>query len=512
MDSAQWTAYKEAVRWGSTAVQSSKNKAGSPSPTALTPVSSSALRSWLTFVSSVTSLVVCDVDLGVVLSFVAPPPSDSADGATATATETGGESQPVGVSTSNMNVLTRLHQRQRQRFGGEPFALRYHRAVRWTLLLACWIRARCWSQPAVEEVSLYQSLFVPPIRRMLSRATCEYLDALLFRATKQLKGRSTVSRHVSSSTVSEANATMHGRCVAAAVAAMKEAVGRDYLQITWDHINPKELPAAVQLRLNQLGNGAPSSSSSVPAETTLSEKASLHAVTFASLWPLLSRLSADSGGRGESTAALVCTRDDLVLLQHGLELVGYDMLTKLSCFCVERCYYAGPFLLDYAEWADHWSWAWTAAVRHDPLIGAAAQRRATALVPQLSAALLAAVQRVYSQHVRELLSDYKKRVSRVKERVPLTPSDAAKGVSGSLFRILVEVVEPTLDVLGREPIASPSTVPLPARIHMASQLFDLLTTTVTSELAACVKELTSPKALEQAAVDREVLQLYLRAP
>ncbi|CAG9582698.1 conserved hypothetical protein [Leishmania major strain Friedlin] len=381
-------------------------------------------------------------------------------------------------------------------------------AARWTRMLGMWIVLRvellCNTSGGVltlaeeYEVGRYRQYFVPLAWPMLDRSIRERLAARLCaladkrRVSQPMGGTSCANDMAASSfcgTLLGKDEEDEQACDEVCTRAMEatQRVAREQLRISWDALHPSSIPATVGAKLKRLSaqqsRRHESETGSLPRPVVVHTNCLgglLHALTSFRLRP--QRQHADHG-----SAPL------LTLTQNALLHIGYDLLTKVRSSVIERCYYLIPALLDYEScllFCEAMLKESAALQAHEKEL-----TRTQSILRLTLQSLLQSALGMYRHVIEALLVDYKKSACKssasstprlVKVSAHLLPANplvaqeaaqkqhasdavvpskppthpgAADGCSASAvmrlsepaFSILVEVLEPTCDLLQRYP-------------------------------------------------------------
>lgn len=309
-------------------------------------------------------------------------------------------------------------------------------ASRWTLWMMRWVGCRlrylsselCGSIPRakVAEAQLYWSCFLPVASVILPREALVTIQSAIDRTIEWRCGGSTTPSPHSLGVVvgSSENAVLSS--IVAALTCCATAMRGDTLQVTWDFVNPKQMPDVVIRKLAELygstycggcqlqsGDGT----DSLPHSATLRP--------LLKLW-----------GRGPSASLPAAAVPPLL---QTLERVGYDMLTKLNNGFVERCYYALPLLIDLEELSAF-------------LRASAPPHMAVELSLRLDSVrgiLRRAAKGLYAEEVRRAKEGYRRRPKRGKHlvHIPLGGTRAPLTISATALSVLSDITEPSYRLL-----------------------------------------------------------------
>ncbi|CAJ1993157.1 hypothetical protein conserved [Leishmania donovani] len=381
-------------------------------------------------------------------------------------------------------------------------------AARWTRMLGIWIVLRvellCNTSGGVltleeeYEVGRYRQYFMPLAWPVLDQSIRERLASHLCTlaekrgASQSMGGTSCASDMAASSscgTLLRKDEEDEQACDEVCTRAMEatQRVAREQLRISWDALHPSSIPATVGTKLKRLSvqqsRHHESETGSSPRPVVVHTNCLgglLHALIRFRLRP--QRRHSDHG-----------SAPWLNLTQNALLHIGYDLLTKVRSSVIERCYYLIPALLDYESCL-----LFCEATLKESAALQAHERELTRTQSILRLTLQSLLQSalgMYRRVIDALLVDYKKSACRssagstprlVKVTAPLSPANplvareaaqkqyapdavvpleppthpgAADGLSASTvmrlsepaFSILVEVLEPTCDLLQRYP-------------------------------------------------------------
>ncbi|KAG5466925.1 hypothetical protein LSCM1_01102 [Leishmania martiniquensis] len=380
--------------------------------------------------------------------------------------------------------------------------------ARWTRLLGIWIalrlehlRSRCGVELAREEakeVERYRQYFVPLAWPILDRRMREWLTSCLFALAEKWDawrpvGDTSCASDAAASAVCGTMASGYEKgkqeCEEVCTRAMEatQRVGREYLRISWQVLHPRSIPGTVDSKLKRL---YPQVSQYKDYETDSSTPlpAVVHTHCLGDLLQALTRLQLlpDRQRRDCDSAPW------LTFTQNALLHIGYDLLTKVRASLIERCYYVIPAVVDYESCL----LLCEAMLRKSALSKAREEElsRTQSILRLTLQSLLQSALDFYHHSIRALLVGYKEKGTRISSAgptlrlvkvpapanplsalqqaaqaqrasevtFPLEPSTdrgAADGfaaaaimrLSEPAFAVLVEVLEPTCDLLQRYP-------------------------------------------------------------
>ncbi|KAH9601640.1 hypothetical protein LSM04_005456 [Trypanosoma melophagium] len=144
------------------------------------------------------------------------------------------------------------------------------------------------------------------------------------------------------------------------------------------------------------------------------------------------------------------TENHLLLVTRVLETVGYVMLTKIRCFCLEKCYYVLPFLADFMTIStDLKSVRQVSVSLHatSPLTGTSLPREEskTDVIDELLRGLTESIIELYKVNVRKYLGKYAALTSNNCLRIG--EGERKVTISEGVFAVLQNVVEPSFEVV-----------------------------------------------------------------
>ncbi|CAJ1036773.1 hypothetical protein Q4I30_007560 [Leishmania utingensis] len=231
----------------------------------------------------------------------------------------------------------------------------------WTRLLGMWIALRvellCSTSGAVlipeeeKELERYRQYFVPLAWPMLDQGIRERLVShLCALAEKQGARQPMCSTSCASDIASSCVAVLRRDeedeqkrdevCTRAMEATQR--VAREYLRISWDVLRPSSVPATVDAKLKRL-SAQQSQRNVSEAVGSTPRSAVVHTNCLGDLLQALERLQL----RPQRQHVDLDLAPWLTLTQTALLHIGYDLLTKVRASLVERCYYLIPAVLDY---------------------------------------------------------------------------------------------------------------------------------------------------------------------
>ncbi|CBZ30894.1 conserved hypothetical protein [Leishmania mexicana MHOM/GT/2001/U1103] len=382
-------------------------------------------------------------------------------------------------------------------------------AARWTRNLGMWIALRveylCITSGGVltleeeNEVQRYRQYFVPVAWPMLDLRIRERLASRLCAlaekrgASQSMGGTSCTSdMAASSSCVTLLSKDEEGEqaCDEVCTRAMEatQRVAREQLRISWDALHPSSIPATVGAKLKRLS--AQQSRHQKSETDSLTRPVVVHTNCLGGLLYALTRFRL----RPQRQHADHDSAPWLTLTHNALLHIGYDLLTKVRSSVIERCYYLIPALLDYESCL----LLCEALLKESAALQAHEKEltRTQSILRLTLQSLLQCALGMYRHAIEALLVDYKKNACKssagstprlVKVSAPLSSANplvaqepaqkqyassavvplepptrpgAADGRSASAvmrlsepaFSILVEVLEPTCDLLQRYPV------------------------------------------------------------
>ncbi|KAG5466384.1 hypothetical protein LSCM4_01534 [Leishmania orientalis] len=384
-------------------------------------------------------------------------------------------------------------------------------ATRWTRLLGIWIALRLehlrsasgglLAREEAKEVERYRQYFVPLAWSILDRSLREWLASRFCALAEKREARQPAGNTscASGAAASSACGTIIRRdeegeqeCDEVCTRAMEatQRVAREYLRISWQALHPSSVPAMVDSRLKRLSTHA-SRHSGNETDCSRPKLAVVHTHCLGDLLQALARLRLQPQQQHPDCGAAPW----LTLVQNALLHVGYDLLTKARASLIERCYYLIPAVVDYESCL----LLCEAMLRESAVFQTSEEEltRTQSVLWLTLQSLLQSAFALYQHRIGALLVGYKKKSARlssagstprlVKVAAPVAPAnplaalqEAAKtrrasdvsfllepptyrGAAGGLvapvvmrlsepaFAVLVEVLEPTCDLLQRYP-------------------------------------------------------------
>ncbi|KAG5467472.1 hypothetical protein CUR178_01115 [Leishmania enriettii] len=385
-------------------------------------------------------------------------------------------------------------------------------ATRWTRLLGIWIGLRLEhlrsasegvrAREEAKEMERYRQYFVPLAWPILDRSLREWLASRFCALAERREARQPAGNTscASDAAASSACGTIIRRdeegeqefdevCTRAMEATQR--VAREYLRISWQALHPSSVPAMVDSKLKRLSTHA-SRHNGNETDCYMPKPAVVHTYCLGDLLQALARLRLPPQQQQHPDCGAAPW---LTLVQNALLHIGYDLLTKVRASLIERCYYLVPAAVDYESCL----LLCEAMLRESAVLQTSEKEltRTQSILRLTLQSLLQSAFALYQHSILGLLVDYKKKSARlssadstprlVKVPAPMAPanplaalqeapktrraSDASfllepptyRGATGRLiapvemrlsepaFAVLVEVLEPTCDLLQRYP-------------------------------------------------------------
>ncbi|GET92861.1 hypothetical protein, conserved [Leishmania tarentolae] len=381
-------------------------------------------------------------------------------------------------------------------------------AARWTGMLGMWITLRVellrnasggvLTLEEENEVEHYRRYFVPLAWPMLDRGIRELLASHLCalagkRGLNPSMGDASCAIDMASSSSSgthlRKDEEYEQECDEVCTQAMEatQRVAREQLRISWDALQPSTIPSTVDTKLKRLFEQQ-SQANKYEADS-LPRPSVVRTNCLGDLLQALTRFRLQTQRQHADNGRVPW----LTLTQNALLHIGYDLLTKVRSAVIERCYYLIPALLDYES----------CLLLYEAMLqeSAALQlhqkelTRNNGILRLTLQSLLQSAFSMYERVIEALLADYKKNACRpsagaaprfvhvpvpVSSANPLVAHKTAKKhhmsdaviqleppthpcagdgraasavmrLSEPAFSILVEVLEPTCDLLQRYP-------------------------------------------------------------
>ncbi|ORC92119.1 uncharacterized protein TM35_000043330 [Trypanosoma theileri] len=144
------------------------------------------------------------------------------------------------------------------------------------------------------------------------------------------------------------------------------------------------------------------------------------------------------------------TENHLLLVTRVLETVGYVMLTKIRCFCIEKCYYVLPFIADFMTIStDLKSMRQVSASLHTTLPSTEAsvskEETKTDIIDELLNGLTESIVELYRVYVKNHLHGYA--AVAANNCIKIGEGGKKITISERIFALLKNVVEPSLEVV-----------------------------------------------------------------
>lgn len=439
MNATLWKEYGECVRTISEFALESTESGGEArlgTSAIPPPVPSETILQWLTCFQ-VTEKAMKEVDVRSVLAFVQAEPGKQ------------GKKVKKNFRSGVADVLLCGQKRQELLYGNMPFSELQEKCVRWTTLIYYWIHARVTRCGVLvgpnglehDEVERYLH-FLGTASPLLGAFPTDEVESLLLSLDK---GKHSAAPKCG---MSDDTQQLHS-----ALADCVDAANKDSLLITWDFIRPSSIPTIVLEHLGEYA-GEWLNSSKALRPVSLTE----YLRTFSSRKP--HRRSSSTPPQSSSFLALQYLWETksterrfsfsprtLYQFEWTIEHIGYLMLAQLSSEKIDRAYFAIPVLVDL-----------TCAVEaYKELCAKGDKDQIAAIhkaVPSLSnspdsvvKAMESAVDLCFERHARDILRHYHE-MDFSKDLIKIDGSKHLV-VSKCMFRLLVEIIEPTLCLLRR---------------------------------------------------------------
>lgn len=467
---AQWTAYRETLLYVQKLVDCVVSSSGAAVAT-VEPLPSSLLIHWLGLASVIVSHE--DQQSGAERGSLQRPEIESNIKA--------GKSSSAPLQNGGNSGRT-LSLGQYLFVDPNPLQQMQNRCQRWTTILAFWMEKRIEAMEReaasvdalktassnVDESLRYLHLFIPSAYPFIEKGSCQSLEAKLNGMVGTWKGTeidhrgdvvATGMAHYKEMTKGSCTETLPGDiCVASATAV--ELVAHDYLHVTWDYIHPSTIPSSVSRRLQRSATPREATSEFNPLRITTA------AIPTRFMMPLLEVLRRRRRQLVAAPPGTGLSEIEKRWIENALLAVGYNLITKMEAGLIEQVYYTIPALLDFEECA-------RALFRGiPPMESALPSSRVPSLagdgnvsnelppfylLQMVKGGFRSATTIVFQRRIHSLLEGYNKRKDNRKGILVFSiPQESDTGtetkgglqiISATAYRILADVVEPTLQVL-----------------------------------------------------------------
>lgn len=399
---------------------------------------------------------------------------------------------------------------------------------RWTRFLGVWISLRlagliassntregtCWASTR-DELELYESSYLCTAWPMLGagekgrlRERLTHLQTLCRAALTPSSTAETKGSHAADDDDSYEAAC---RVICNSALNASQCVARDYLRITWDVLNPKDMPEVVDGRLHVLFSGSEEqqhrqqrSGRETPTLSPTSAASSVvHTDCMKDLLRTLQRTHQQHHTAGQTYKVW------MRMVRTALLQIGYNLVVKMRAAMIDFCYLVLPALIDFeacvmlcevmdiekANAVPAVSASATPGAPASVLLGDAEETEKRDQLRRTLAALQRAAQSCYKEAIREVLAGYRRQctsaaspprlltataveapanpltvppqrrpTSSTQRSAETSPARAVDGSGGggevqrlqlalsqSAYALLVRVVEPTCNILRRYP-------------------------------------------------------------
>eukprot|EP00796_Vickermania_ingenoplastis_P005363 gene5363-3858_t len=496
MNATIWKEYADTIRTVEDLALESTGGSFEPAP----PVPAETMLQWLTYFQ-ITENATREVDIKAVLAFVQEP------------AEKKKRSKKGGFRSGVADLLMSGQKRQEMLYGNMPFSQLQEKCARWTLLLYAWIHTRVTQcrqgthREGLEHEEVERYLhFLATASPLLGAMPTDEIESHLLSLDKGL------SKGAPKCGMADETQQLH-----AALADCIDAANRDSLMITWDFIRPSSVPTIVLEHLGQYAAEWLNAPKGLRPATEMG-----YIATFVTRKP--HRRSSSTPPQSSSFIALQYLWETkaaerkmnfsartLYQFEWTLGHIGYLMLAQLSAEKIDRAYFAVPVLVDltcateaYKELREH----------GDSEVIAGLHQALPSMKNSPDGAIRAlqsAVDLCFERHAREILKTYKD----MDPRKDVVEIDGTKQlvVSTCMFRLLVEVVEPTLCLLRRYgDVLATSTASCPCWQKGLERSVESLWRTLTSTTLRMVETVKpgGDDLNKRLISDQRILNSYLR--